>query len=158
LRQILAGHPRPAEILRAGQFSTDPEVAATAVIGLARLHDKAVSDSEILSSLLVVCQNNELAMTTRAAAWESVGHLSSPEAANAVNEHWDNLPAIDQTTDWETQERWIARAKHHPPRQDSHLHNTFASASAPLQALILDLLYQANGIPLAPQINDILTR
>lgn len=160
LLQILEEHPRPVDVLQAGLFSTDPEVAATAVIGLARLQDKAgsrLSKQEILSPLLDVCQNEKLPLTTRAAAWESLGNLPWPAAAAAVNEHWDKSPGIQQAPDWETRERWIARAKHHPPRQDPRLQTTFVSAPAPLQALILDLLFPADAAPLAPPINEVLS-
>lgn len=160
LLQILTEHPRPAEVLQAGQTSTDPEVAATAIIGLARLQGEtaaSLSKQEVLSQLLDVCQDSKLAITTRAAAWESLGNLSWPKAVVSINQHWDKVPGIEQAPDWETRERWIARAKHNPPRQDVRLQNTFASADAPLQALMLDLMFQPNGVPLPPSIHQTLT-
>lgn len=161
LLQILAEHPRPVEILQAGQYSTDPEVAATAIIGLARLNEEAAaarqSRQEILSHLLGVCQNKKLAITTRAAAWESLGNLSWPEAADAVNQQWDSIPEIEKALDWEIRERWIARAKHHPPRQDARLQKAIASADAPMQALILDLMFDADEMPLTPTTRKALT-
>lgn len=144
LESLLDQPESPQATLVSGTKSSDPEVAATATIGLVR-SGYAVEPSEMAD--LIVAQ--QVAFTTKAALLEALSMTSPQQAKPIVERLFQDRKAIlesAEATDESVatlleQQYWLSRALVlSEEEQVSVLTEEFSKASPDMQALLLDLL------------------
>lgn len=144
LESLLDQPESPLTTLASGAKSSNPEIAATALIGLVR-SDETV-EPQRLAELI---ENDELALTTKAALLEALATTSPKQAQPIVEQLFqkrDKLLAAAESTDTSAtealqQQFWISLAWILPPEQQVALFTEqFLQSSPQQQGILLDLL------------------
>ncbi|QDU77172.1 HEAT repeat protein [Bremerella volcania] len=144
LESLLDQPESPQTTLESGTKSTNPEIAATALVGLIRSGYSV--DPRRLADLI---ERQEVAFTTKAALLEALAMMPPKQARPVIEQLFQERATLSgdaQTTDEAAsaalgQQFWISLAMVLPEDQQvSVLTESFAQASPELQGTLLDLL------------------
>ena len=156
LESLLAEPKVPRETLAAGAHSTNPEVQATALVGLVR-GGEAVSP-EALGDLV---RDGKIAPTTQAALIEALASLEHPEKQTQIEllfqqreARMEAAHATDPAAAQQLGEQWWAAlaATSRSSRTDRRFVEAFPQSPPLVQANLLDLMLLDRSAPVPPAI------
>lgn len=152
--ESLLAEGETVNVLSAGIHSQDPEVAATALVGLIRLGDPP--STQVAATML---RKKSLTPSTQAALLEALASLQHPEAAALIESLFDEretwMAQVDGDVPLQLQQQvWISLAVVSPAcRQDPRFWQDFAHHPAEIQATSLDLMLLDRSHPLPENVS-----